>query len=121
MGTTLLDAVNEGVPSIVVQPCTYENRSSGFFHMQPERLAAYEDKSVPAIQYIESVIKMDRSEYVELCKLEYEALKTNYDIDKFCNFLVNDKILKSNNLSKVEIAIHNILMRLNVKIKKMCR
>lgn len=122
MGTTLLDAVNEGVPSIVVQPCTYENRSSGFFHMQPERLAAYEDKSVPAIQYIESVIKMDKTEYSNLCKTEYESMKKYYDIDNFCKFiLLNERIVKSSNLSKVEIIIHNMLMRLNLIIKKITK
>ncbi len=118
MGTTLLDAVNEGVPSIVVQPYTYENRSSGFFHMQPERLAAYEDKSVPAIKYIESVINMDKTEYSNLCRTEYESLEKNYDIEKFGKFiLLNEKIVKSNNLSKIEILMHNIFKIFNTLIK----
>lgn len=88
MGTTILDAVNCGVPSIPVQPYTYECNSSGFFHQQPGNLASYEP-SRPSYHYVEQVINMSVSEYVELCEVEHRALVDCYDIDRLATHLMN--------------------------------
>lgn len=88
MGTTILDAVNNGVPSIVMQPYTYECNSSGFFHQQPELLASYEGLS-PSIYYTELVINMSIPEYIELCDTERQALEKHYDSETIITYLTD--------------------------------
>lgn len=118
MGTTLLDAVNEGTPAIAVLPNTYANISSGFFHAQPDRLAADKKKSIPAIECIKKVIEMDKKEYKKLCRVEYEALNNNYNIDRFCEFLVDEKKYdNSMRLFNYEIVIHTIMKKINMMLK----
>lgn len=119
MGTTLLDAVNHGVPSIVVQSYTYNSNSSGFFHNQPEMLVAYEDKLVPTIELIKQVIQMSEYEYIDLCKIEYEALENYYNIDKFANNLVDKKKYnKKRIISRYQLKINALLIKINEMIKK---
>jgi len=118
MGTTVLDAVNHSVPAIVVQPYTYENKTPGFFHKQPVRLT-YEGNLVTAVKFMESVIQMDKHEYEELCKKEYDMLKKYYCIDTFGTYLINNKngrgVKKINNL---DLKIHQFMVYIKPLIKQ---
>lgn len=114
MGTTILDAANHGVPSIAVQPYTYENNSSGFFHEQPEFLGGYEDKSIPAISYMKKVIEMSNEEYLELCQMEHRALEENYDISTLANYLINiEEDINPKTISDFELKLHKLMFKIN--------
>lgn len=114
MGTTILDAANHGVPSIAVQPYTYENNSSGFFHEQPEFLGGYEDKSIPAINYMKKVIEMLNEEYLELCQMEYRALEENYNISTLANYLINiEEDINPKTISDFELKLHKLMFKIN--------
>jgi len=90
MGTTLLDAVNQGVPSLAMQQYTYNNYSSGFFSTQPNFLVGYPNIDLSACIYIEKVKKMSVSDYRELCIKEHKALLEHYNIDSVIRFLQRD-------------------------------
>lgn len=91
MGTTVLDAANHGVPSIVVEPYTYRNNSSGFFHDNPNMLAAQSEIIKPSYNSINCVMRMQEEEYVDLCIEEHIALENNYGINAFVDELIETK------------------------------
>ena len=89
MGTTLLDAVNCGVPSIVVDAYKYECNCVGFFHDNIDKLAGMGSNIiVSAHTLIEKVINMSRAEYITLCKAAHQKFEMTYNIDNILpNFL----------------------------------
>ena len=118
MGTTVLDAVNHSVPAIVVQPYTYENKTSGFFHKQPVRLT-YEGNLVPAVKFMESIIQMSKHEYEELCKKEYDMLKEYYCMDTLINYLISDKNGRGvKKINSFDLKIHQFMINMKFFIKK---
>lgn len=119
MGTTILDAVNHGVPSIIVEGYTYNNNSSGFFHTQPELLAAY-DKLIPATNYIKNVIQMSKQEYLELCEIEHKKLEQYYGIETFANHLINiETEVESKIFTNFELKTHELMVNLFKMIRKL--
>jgi len=118
MGTTVLDAVNHSVPAIVVQPYTYDNRASGFFHIQPVSLA-YEENLVTAAKFIESVIQMNKYEYEELCKKEHDMLKKYYCINALVDYLISDKNGKGvKKINRLDLKIHQFMIYIKPLIKQ---
>lgn len=100
MGTTVLDAVNHSTPAVIVLPHTYECKTSGYFHMQPESLRAYENKLLSFYSIVKKVIEMNDYDYEQLCKLENTVLNEKYNINDFGEFITvsnnkEPKILKS--------------------------
>jgi len=109
MGTTLLDAANNGLPAITVKSYTYESFSSGFLHQNPHMLSADPDENTPTITYIEQVVKMNKQRYFELCKKSYAALQSMYGIETFMDrFLAIEPIKKETVLSRWELFICNL-------------
>lgn len=119
MGTTILDAANHGVPSLVVQSYTYNNNTSGFFHMYPEKLGAYEDKLIPTIKYIKKVIQMNEQEYKELCKIEHKTLEEHYNIECFANYLIDtQKAIKERIVNVCELKANELMLSIKKMIKR---
>lgn len=82
MGTTILDAANEGIPAIVVCHHTMDCVSTGLFSDDPEVIGKIGDgKPVQAI--LEKILSLRREEYMVYCKNSYLALKKFYSIDDF--------------------------------------
>lgn len=122
MGTTILDAVNYGVPSITVQAYTYENNSSGFFHEQPEFLGGYEYKVTSAKDYIIKVIEMPDEEYLELCQKEHKVLEEKYNICTLANYLINiEQDDKPRVISNFELKLHWLLFNINAIRRRLMR
>jgi hypothetical protein len=116
MGTTLLDAANYGVPSLVVQQYTYRNFSSGLFHTQPKELVGKPSIDISPIVYIEDIIKMNNIEYKELCIKEHNALLNFYNIDLLLSYLNNRREYDSN-ISRFTFLIYKTIeMILALKI-----
>lgn len=108
MGTTVLDAANEGIPSIVVCHHTMECVCVGMFSDNPEIIGKM-GKGIPVEPLIESVIKMNREQYLACCKTTYQSLKKMYNIDDFMNDFIQIKINKRAYLNKIEWIIHKSL------------
>lgn len=89
MGTTVLDAVNSGVPALPIGSYTYKCKGYGAFFNEPENLGGMYGKT-RIEPLIEQVAQMSGEEYIALCKKNHEALVYNYDIDvigeRFLNF-----------------------------------
>lgn len=118
MGTTVLDAVNHGVPTLLAPHYTYENYTSGFFHDQPDLLVANSDRSKRICSFIQKVKQMSEDEYLELCKEEHSVLAGSYNINLMVEFI--EKENQSNCfIDSKEVLIHNFIMKLTRIIRKM--
>lgn len=80
MGTSILDAVNNSKPSLVVNYFTYSNISTGFFHNNPTILGDEKNGEL-AINYIIKFLNMNNNEISQLIKKQHSLLSLNYDIE----------------------------------------
>ena len=113
MGTTLLDAVNHGVPALAVQHYTYENYVSGFFYMQPNLLVCKPNIMNSALPYIENVKIMNKEEYMNLCKKEHDTLLKHYNIELLANYLVDkNNIMKTKKANCFYMIIHKLFCKM---------
>lgn len=93
MGTSILDAVNSGVLSIVVSSFTYQNRAIGMFHENPLTLGEPDNyiDTMSCKKIIETIINIGPENYANLVKMDYNALLENYDINNFMKRLIDLK------------------------------
>ena len=121
LDTTVLDAANHGVPSVVVKGYTYNNISGGYYHENPMNSTANLDEKTFAFKYIKNMIKMDKEEYIEVCKKSHDILRNYYDINKHMIKIMKLSTIKNNDiLSKKYIYMYYFytsLERLKTKIK----
>lgn len=80
MGTTVIDAVNCGVPALSVGSYTYECKGYGYFYQDPANLGGIEG-NVDLCPYIEAVINLSKEQYLSLSQKDYIAMKELYDIE----------------------------------------
>lgn len=85
MGTTVLDAANYGVPSLVVKAYTYDCVSSGYFSDSPFDVGAYGDNLLQVKDYILKFLEMSENDLEQLRNDAFLSLKNNYDIEIFIN------------------------------------
>lgn len=81
MGTTVLDAADEGVPAIVSCHHTLEDVCVGLFCDNPMEIGRAVD-GVPGVDLIISIARLSQSGYDELSRKTYEAYRDAYDIEK---------------------------------------
>jgi hypothetical protein len=88
MSTTILDAVNHGVPSLTVGLYTYECNVA-FFH---ESTGTICDKKTEKtfLEYVIKVIQMNSKEYKNLVELEHDKLVKSYDVDSVTEYILRD-------------------------------
>lgn len=86
MGTTILDAANYGVPSIVAPSYQEEEYSCGFWADAPESVGNVFDKK-PIEAYgnlyddIDKILSCGEEEYIRKCEQSHVSLEKNYGID----------------------------------------
>lgn len=93
MGTTVIDAVNDGVPALSIGSYTYKCKGYDFFHTDPANLGGIEGEC-DITPYIETVINMPDDEYMDLCRKDHKALYI-YDIET-----VGTQILEFKNINR---------------------
>lgn len=85
MGTTVLDAVNRGVPAITVYSYSYEAKTLGFFYEHPNVLAGFTEggsyPKIAVVELLERVFDLNIEDYDRLVEKNYQALKNTYDIE----------------------------------------
>lgn len=119
MGTTVLDAANYGIPSIVIHPYTYKNIAEGYFYERPFVLGSSEN-NVSAIDLIENVINMDENEYLDICNKSYNALKATYEIGVIMQRFIKYRNIDFDNIiSKYALKAHSALFYLNSTRRKL--
>lgn len=112
MGTTVLDASNQGVPSVVTFHSTMDNIASGYFYENPSVVGKF-GNGIIAKKLIENALNWSEDEYIEYQKLSYSSYKENYDINKFmCKLLSKNVINKELEISEFEWIIHNGLFKM---------
>lgn len=109
MGTTLLDAGIVSVPSIIAKDYTYDNSSSGFFHMNPKRLSATNEEMSTFYTYLNEIISLSEEEYIKVCKETNEVVKDLYDINNVMKKLIKIRPNKKGQiLSNTELFIYKL-------------
>lgn len=91
MGTTVLDAANEKVPSIVTCHSTMQNLCVGFFSENPRIIGKYKYGNL-AIEYMEKIICLSKEEYKAMCSKVFEEYQLNYDISIIMPSIIKKKI-----------------------------
>lgn len=96
MDTTVLDAANMGVPSIVSKKFTYKNETIGLFHDNP----LFENTAIKYDTYeiMRNFLNMTKEEYLVVVEKTYRSLKEYYDINKNYYKLLN--IFKLENVNE---------------------
>ena len=80
MGTTVLDAADAGVPSVVVFHSTMENIASGYFHNIPQVLGSF-GEGRPAAELILETLGLTEEAYLRVCESTFDEYEKNYNID----------------------------------------
>lgn len=93
MGTTVMDAVNRGVPALPVGSYTYQCRGYGYFYKDAANLGGLHGER-EIFSLIKQIASLDQDAYLELCKKDHEGLAKIYDIDSIGNCFLRYKNLK---------------------------
>ena len=108
MGTSVLDAVSMGVPSIVVQVHNEECKGD-FFANNPNNLGYTKEDQVNIItNHIESVIDLNSYSYIEFCKNQFESLHRIYGCDNFVIKLQNNPNTNVTFFDRFAYLLHHI-------------
>lgn len=98
MGTTLLDASNNGLISITVYSYTYQFFATGFYYENPQILCGLEFglayPKVDGISLLKKIINMKQNEYQELSQKSFFTLKKIYDIERVMRNLMKIKLIE---------------------------
>lgn len=95
MGTTVIDAVNLGVPALPIGSYTYECKGYDFFYKDPANLGGI-GGNVDIREYVEAVLNMSTDDYSILSKKDHDALLETYDINSVAKKLLNYQNVKNN-------------------------
>lgn len=89
MGTTLLDASQRGIPSIVVVPYTQDLIASSFFYDDNTKLAQEDTTSNTIDTLITEAMNWTQDEYIEKEKLSRNAVVKDYSVEKCADTIMN--------------------------------
>ena len=100
MGTTILDAVNNSVPSIIVGAYTYDLSNVRYFNEKRGDIGTVANSELNRKDcsfFVENILNMNFEEYHHFAHLQYCGLKANFDINDFFdvykNLLLRFKII----------------------------
>ena len=122
MGTSILDAASLGIPSVVVQ--VHNDKCCGrcLFSEEPNCLGYEIDETdlMELDNLVDSVLKMDCDEYIQLEKKQFDALNEVYGIDGFVVRLQRLKNQTLNTMDKLAYLLHhfNIFVTKTVFIRR---
>lgn len=91
MGTTILDAADEGIPSIVTWHSTMSNISSGLFCDNPLVVGRY-GKGIAGLSILEDILSLKKEAYYKLCDKTYLEFKKYYDINNILPQMINREL-----------------------------
>lgn len=121
MGTTVLDAADESVPSIVVWHSTMENICSGFFIDNPKVVGKF-GKGINGEELIKKTLNLKEDEYMEIKKNTYESYRDNYDINRIIpKILDRDIFVNKIFINKIQFLAHDILFKIRNIRKKILK
>lgn len=120
MGTTVLDAANEGVPTIVSWHSTMKNECNGLFHDNPRVVGRGKTKA-PGEDIIRKVLLFDKEDYLKCSVLTYSEYVNNYDIDNVLPRLLYFTPLKKNVLKYHHFFFHWFLFLIRGIRRKVLR
>ena len=124
MGTTILDAVNNSVPSIVAAGYVYNLSNVRYFNEKKGdvgSLAYLDCNQLNCIDLVDEILRMDLVEYQKFTYSQYCGLKENFDIDIFFTLLINRKIGKVDVYKSLPFRVKLILIpQLKSFIKALC-
>ena len=115
MGTTVLDAANLAVPSIVVYHNTMEFKAVGFFQDNPSILGkdGRKGEGYSGKEFIDKIFNMTETEYNKMEIETYSEYSKNYNIEKHMNDLFSISLRDGRkNVTFVECYIHFLLYSL---------
>ena len=113
MGTAIIDSAIECVPAIAVKYNSYDAVGDSIFYEKPELLVAYEGK---AINQIRRPLDMNIDEYRDVSIKCFDAVKNNYDIEKFFEHITSRERAESK-LSRLDVALHKFNSFINSRKK----
>jgi len=119
IGTSVLDAANYFVPTVLVKELCYSNWASGFFCTSSTYLCArHDDQTTSATEYIEAAVAMDEAQYLELCKESYFALREKYGIDYFMSRFIKEKNETNKTvISRLDLLVLDIISAIRVVLR----
>lgn len=90
MGTTVLNAANEGVPSIVVYHHTMDCRACGLFSDDPLTIGLQWQGGVgiDTAKLVERCMNLNERDYADLCAATWRALAENYSSENVMSCLM---------------------------------
>lgn len=108
MGTGILDAASQYIPSVPVQTYHYDCLGKNYFHCDPQILGypSNEEDLDDITPIIEKTIKMSENEYSDLCTKEHDAVNNNYNMSIFADYLINNELdaeLNKNAIAQFDI------------------
>lgn len=109
MGTAIIDAAVECVPSIAVKYNTFDFIGNHIFYEKPELLVAYEGN---AIDQLRRLLDMDFEEYHNVAVKCYKAVKFHYNIDAFFEY-INSIDENKSKLSHFDVILHSLNSYIN--------
>lgn len=92
MGTSILDASSNGVPSLAVSEYRTDCVGKGWFIDHPQYVGFLrDDNEVHSLMgFLLDVFNMGKEEYVDLSKAHYKCVVEYYSMDSFYNRLIED-------------------------------
>ncbi len=112
MGTTILDAADEGIPALVTWHSTMENICSGFFHDNPRVVARF-GQGVSGELLLKEVISLSKKKYIEVRKRTYVEYRKHYDINVIVPQILNRKVSQDKViLNSMELLCHTIIFKI---------
>ena len=120
MGTTVLDAADLGVPSIVIFHSTMKNIASGFFHENPTVIGRCGDGK-PAIDLLNEILDCSIQEYKSVREKTYIGYKNNYDIECFMKRILSIHNNKKVYLKNRDWIFHSLLFKLRSFRRKLLK
>lgn len=120
-GTTVLDAANHGVPSLIIKENSYECLTKGFYNRESDYLCAQRHEEVePIFNYVDKLMRLTEIEYLELCNNTYQSLRDNNSIENFTSRLLEiQNVKKYRVFSKQDFFKMDLLENTHKIIKKL--
>lgn len=110
MGTTVLDAAAEGVPSVVSIHTTMKNECVGLFSQNPS-VTGRRGPGNSGYETLKSVLQLNYEKYCELRRNTYMSYKNNYDINKFMKRIFERyDLMEGYELKSYEVLFHKLLL-----------
>lgn len=118
MGTTVLEAANHGVPSIMVKPDTTEFISNGLFHISPEDIGNFSINGISGQSELIKLINYPVEKWQEIQQETKRSLIKCYDAESIMQYFFN---IGNQNVSTNSIVKDLFKIKILILLKKIKR